>query len=105
MARIGSASMPTSATREIPAIPTRTTNDRFTFSVSGQGTLIGDASIAANPVRAEAGIATALVRATAIPGTIVVSASAPGLKTAYMKFESQVDRRVTLGSARNRENG
>lgn len=79
-------------------------NDRVMFSVRGQGALIGDASTAANPVRTEAGIATALVRTTAVAGTIVVSASAPGLKPAYMKFESQVDRRVMLGSALNRGN-
>ena len=63
-------------------------DDMITFTVSGEGSLIGDASIGANPVRAEAGIATALVRATTKPGTITVRASGFGLTPAEQEIKS-----------------
>lgn len=63
-------------------------DDDVTFTVEGEGAVLGDASIGANPVRAEAGIATALIRATTKPGKIVVRASAPGLKPASVTLES-----------------
>jgi beta-galactosidase len=64
-------------------------DDVVTFSVSGNGSLIGDEKIFANPVRAEAGIATNLVRMTRTPGPVIVRASAPGLKEAMSRFESK----------------
>ncbi len=64
-------------------------DDEVTFSVSGEGSLIGDAAISANPVRAEAGIATALVRMSAKAGTVVVRASAPGLTDGEVRFASK----------------
>jgi beta-galactosidase len=63
-------------------------NDLVTFSVEGAATLINEASFGANPVAAEAGIATALVRASAHPGKITVRATAPGLKSAEVVLES-----------------
>jgi len=63
-------------------------DDMITFAVSGEGSVIGDASIGANPVRAEAGIATALVRATTKPGTITVRASGFGLAPAEQEIKS-----------------
>jgi beta-galactosidase len=60
-----------------------------TFSVSGEGTVIGDANLLANPVRAQAGIATALIRSTTKPGVITVEATAFGLKTAKLQFSSR----------------
>jgi beta-galactosidase len=63
-------------------------DDTIAFTVSGEGAVIGDASIGANPVRAEAGIATALVRATTKPGTITVRASGFGLKAAVAEMQS-----------------
>lgn len=67
-------------------------DDEVTFTVSGEGAVIGDASLFANPMRAEAGIATALVRSTTRAGTITVEASAFGLKTATLQFPTQMPR-------------
>lgn len=66
-------------------------DDLVTFSVSGQGSLIGGETICANPVRAEAGIATGLVRTTRVAGIVTVNASAPGLKKAALTFESKAN--------------
>ena len=68
-------------------------DDMITFSVSGEGTLIGDEKIFANPIRAEAGIATALMRTTRVAGAISVRATSPGLKDAEVEFESKANRR------------
>ena len=54
-------------------------DEPVTFSVTGPGAVIGDATIGANPAPAEAGIATVLIRATTHPGTIIVRASRFGL--------------------------
>ena len=59
-----------------------------TFSVEGEGSIIGDASIGANPVKAEAGIATVLVRASGRPGKITVRAAAFGLQPGETVIES-----------------
>ncbi len=72
-------------------------DDLITFSVGGQGSLIGDEKRIANPVRAEAGIATGLVRTTKEAGAIAVQASSPGLKEAVLQFESKANGRPTLG--------
>ncbi|SPE31572.1 fragment of glycoside hydrolase family 2 protein [Candidatus Sulfopaludibacter sp. SbA6] len=64
-------------------------DDLVKFSVTGPGAVIGDASIGANPMRAEAGVACALVRSTTSPGNITVTAEAFGLKTATVKFQSK----------------
>jgi len=67
-----------------------------TFTVSGQGVLIGGATIGANPVRAEAGIATGIIRTTRIAGAVTVSATAPALKGATLEFESKADIKRTF---------
>jgi beta-galactosidase len=59
-----------------------------TFTVSGEGAMINDATILANPMQAEAGIATGLLRSTTRPGTIAVRASAFGLKPAELRLQS-----------------
>jgi len=70
-------------------------DDMVTFSVRGEGTLIGDERVFANPVRAEAGIATAMVRMTKTAGPITVSVSSPGLKGAELEFRSSpVESRI-----------
>jgi beta-galactosidase len=66
-------------------------DDLVTFSVIGEGTLIGGQAIGANPVRAEGGIATGLVRTTRVAGKVTVRADAPGLDHATLQFESQKD--------------
>ena len=66
-------------------------DDVVTFSVNGPGSLIGDERIFANPLRAEAGIATALVRMAKVAGTVTVRASAPGLKEASLEFQSKAN--------------
>ena len=63
--------------------------DLVSFAVTGEGALIGDASIGANPMTAEAGIASALVRATRRAGKITVTAQAFGLTPATLTFESR----------------
>jgi beta-galactosidase len=63
--------------------------DEVTFRVSGEGSLIGDEKIRANPMRAQAGIATGLVRSTTLPGLISIEAAAFGLKPATLQFTSQ----------------
>ncbi|MBB6143181.1 beta-galactosidase [Silvibacterium bohemicum] len=69
-------------------------DDEVAFEVSGEGTLIGDASILANPMRAQAGIATALIRATIRAGEIKVRASAFGLKSDEYTFSSQISEKL-----------
>jgi len=63
-------------------------DDMISFEVSGEGSVIRDAGIGANPVRAEAGIATALIRTTTEPGAIIVRASGFGLKPAEEQIRS-----------------
>jgi len=63
--------------------------DDVTFTVTGEGRVIGNASIGANPMRAEAGIATALIQSTETCGRIAVEASAFGLKPSSLEFSSQ----------------
>ncbi len=63
--------------------------DEVTFLVSGEGQLIGDADLLANPMRAQAGIATGLIQATTRAGTITVEAQAFGLKSATLHWASQ----------------
>jgi len=72
-------------------------DDLVTFSVEGEGSILGDEKLHANPLRAEAGIATALVRTTAAAGAITVRATAPGLKEATIQFSSKADPRRVLG--------
>lgn len=71
-------------------------DDLVTFSVEGEGSVIGDETIFANPVRAEAGIATALVRTTRVPGNVTVRATAPGLNEASVRFQSRSDSTPVL---------
>jgi beta-galactosidase len=66
-------------------------DDLITFSVSGHGTLVGDESIGANPVRAEAGIATGLIRTAKSSGLVTVRASSPGLKSTTLEFQPKLD--------------
>lgn len=56
--------------------------NRITFSVEGSAQLIGD-----NPINAEAGIATILLRAGDTPGTVTVSATNEALKEATKQVE------------------
>jgi beta-galactosidase len=65
-------------------------DDQVTFTVSGEGAVIGGTDILSNPMRAEAGIATGLIRPTTTAGTITVEASAFGLKPATLTFSSRM---------------
>ncbi len=71
-------------------------DDIVAFTVTGEGSLMNDGKIFANPLRAEAGIATALVRTTRVAGLVTVQASSPGLKGATLQFESRMDNRPAL---------
>ncbi|MEP3389234.1 MAG: glycoside hydrolase family 2 TIM barrel-domain containing protein [Reichenbachiella sp.] len=53
----------------------RLTENHIKFEVEGEGTIIGDSDIMANPREVEWGTAPVLIRATEKPGTIVVKAS------------------------------
>ena len=64
-------------------------DDVVTFAVSGEGSLIGDEKLFANPVRAEAGIATALVRTTGTAGQVTLRAAATGLTDATLQFQTR----------------
>ena len=66
-------------------------DDMVSFRVEGPGVIIGSAAIGANPTRAEAGIATALVRASSTPGILTVYAEAFGLKAAEIRIESKAN--------------
>ena len=59
-------------------------SELVTFSVSGPGAIVGT-----NPVAAEAGIASVLVRTTRTAGTITVTASASGLTSGSASVTSQ----------------
>ena len=63
-------------------------DDSIEFSAAGAGRLIGDGTIGANPARAEAGVATALVQSTAGAGKIVVTARSPGLAEGRIEIQS-----------------
>jgi beta-galactosidase len=56
-----------------------TADDLVEFSVEGEGQVIGASHIGANPVRAEAGIATALIQSNERAGSMIVKATAFGL--------------------------
>ena len=64
-------------------------DDQVMFRVAGVGAVIGDASIWADPMKAQAGVATALVRSTLKPGSITVAAEARGLRPVTITFQSQ----------------
>jgi hypothetical protein len=62
--------------------------DEITFTVAGEGRVIGTTVAGINPMRAEAGIATCLVQATKTVGQISIEASAFGLKSGSLRFNS-----------------
>jgi beta-galactosidase len=59
-------------------------SNSVTFSVTGPASLVGPAV-----VKAEAGVAAALVRVTDVPGLIMISASARNLASGSASFTSQ----------------
>jgi beta-galactosidase len=63
-------------------------DDLITFAVTGEGEIIGGPDIEANPTRADAGIATAIVRSTPRPGKLFVTATAFGLSPASLELIS-----------------
>jgi beta-galactosidase len=63
-------------------------DDLVQFDVAGEGRILGDAAIGANPMRAQAGIASALIASTRRNGRITVTARAFGLRAATLTFES-----------------
>jgi beta-galactosidase len=63
-------------------------DDMIEFEVEGEGKIIGGCAIDANPARAEAGIATALLQSTRKAGRILVRANAFGLTSGEIEIES-----------------
>lgn len=68
--------------------PLALTDSLVLFEAEGEGTIIEDSRIRANPAQVVAGVATILLRATNRPGDITIRASAFGLKPAELRFES-----------------
>ena len=64
-------------------------NDYIHFTVEGPAEIIGGAENQANPMKAQFGTATALLRASTKPGLIKVRASAVGLTSAEITVQSQ----------------
>ncbi|MBC8105315.1 MAG: hypothetical protein H7Z14_01900, partial [Anaerolineae bacterium] len=66
-------------------------DDIIQFTIDGEGSIIGDGlpEIGANPVRAEAGIATALIRSTNIAGRLIVRATTFGLAAGEVEIISR----------------
>ncbi|PWJ35001.1 glycoside hydrolase family 2 protein [Sediminitomix flava] len=56
-----------------------------TFSIEGEGILVGDAEIGANPNKAYWGTASIILRSTQKAGDFKITAKAKGLKTATLK--------------------
>lgn len=55
-------------------VPLSCDNHPIKFTVAGEGSIVGDSSIGANPICAEAGIATVLIKSTTNPGKIKITA-------------------------------
>ncbi len=64
--------------------PVHSSNTMVEFSVRGDAELIGD-----NPARAEAGIASILLRAGTNPGRIMIRAGSEGMSEAELMTESR----------------
>jgi beta-galactosidase len=69
-----------------------------TFEVTGPASIIGDASTNANPMKAEFGVATALIRAGGTPGEIHVKATSKGFTPAEIAFESKAPAMAAVGT-------
>jgi len=63
-------------------------DDLVAFAIQGDGRIVGDGRIGANPVWAEAGIATVLVQAGKSAGKIVVEATSFGLTAGRLEIGS-----------------
>jgi beta-galactosidase len=66
------------------------------FEVEGPAEIIGDASTNANPMKTQFGVATALIRATTVPGKIKIKAYSPGLEADEIEIESKTSRLLLL---------
>lgn len=71
-------------------------DDWIQFDIDGPAVVIDSSEIRANPIRAEGGIASVLVRAMTRAGTIRVRASTFGLQSAEVEFASISASRVRL---------
>jgi beta-galactosidase len=63
-------------------------DDLVHFQVEGEGRILGNTAIGANPVRAEAGMAVALLQATLRPGPILIRATSFGLAGGEVRITS-----------------
>jgi len=63
-------------------------DDLVRFEADGEGRIMGDEQIGANPFRAEAGIATAIVQSSGRAGRIIVRATAFGLDPGEVEINS-----------------
>jgi hypothetical protein len=68
--------------------PFGSSSDTITFNVTGP-----DALVSISPVRVEAGIATAMIRSTARPGQITVTATKTGLNSGSASINSVMSER------------
>ena len=77
-------------------IPKVLDSSYVTFAVTGPASIIGDGSTHANPMKAEFGIATVLIRAGNTPGEIHVRATCKGYTPDELSFESKAPRMLAV---------
>jgi beta-galactosidase len=71
-------------------------DDLVRFEVDGEGRIIGNEQIGANPFRAEAGIAAAIIGSTGQAGKIIVKATAFGLDPGEVEINSIATEEILL---------
>jgi len=71
-------------------------DDLVRFEIGGEGRIIGNEHIGANPCRAEAGIATILIQSTSRPGKIILKATAFGLESGKIEIDSIAPRDAAM---------
>ncbi|MDR1336320.1 MAG: glycoside hydrolase family 2 protein [Tannerella sp.] len=80
-------------------VPKVLASEYVRFEVEGPATIVGDAATNANPMKTQFGVATALIRATTVPGKIRIRAFCAGLEPDEIEIESRAPRLPLLYDA------